>query len=79
MKAGNDPTPARLGSSAWYRQPIVWLGVLVFAGSMGGCIWLIMVGNRYADTPLDTSHTVFGVPVSAHSSPPAPTSTDPPR
>ncbi|MBQ4853799.1 hypothetical protein IMW82_03785 [Rhodanobacter sp. B2A1Ga4] len=78
MKAGNEPS-ARHGS-AWYRQPIAWLGVFVFVASMAGCIWLIVVGNRYADTPLDTAHTVFGVPVSAHSSArPAPRpSTDPP-
>ncbi len=78
MKTGNE-TPARHGS-AWYRQPIVWLGVFVFVASMAGCIWLIVVGNRYADTPLDTSHTVFGVPVSAHSSsPPLRPVTDPPQ
>jgi hypothetical protein len=66
--------------SAWYRQPILWLGAFVFAASMAGCVWLIVVGNRYADTPLDTSHTVFGVPVSAHSaSPPPRAPTDPPR
>jgi hypothetical protein len=42
---------------------------------------MIVLGASHADTPLDTSHTVFGVPVSAHSSagvPPHPP-TDPPR
>ena len=78
MKAGNDPSSSH--GSAWYRQPIVWLGVFVFVASMAGCFWLIVVGNRYADTPLDTSHTVFGVPVSAHSSSPPPRPvTDPPQ
>ena len=63
--------------SAWYRQPVLWLGVLIFAGSLAGCVWMIVLGANHADTPLDTSHTVFGVPVSAHSSAGPPT--DPPR
>ena len=63
MNAGNDPA-ARHGSgrgsargSAWYRQPIVWLGAFVFVASIAGCVWLIVVGTRYADTPLDTVET----------------------
>lgn len=75
MIAAHDPSTRQ--GSAWYRQPIAWLGIFVFVASMAGCVWLIVVGNRYADIPLDTSHTVFGVPVSAHSSPP-PTA-DPPQ
>jgi len=51
---------------AWYRQPIAWLGVLVFAASIAGCIWIIAVGQRHADVPVATpAHgTVFGVPTS---------------
>lgn len=68
-------------ASAWYRQPVLWLGVSIFVGSLAGCVWMIVLGARHADTPLGTSHTVFGVPVSAHSSAgPSPhPSTDPPR
>jgi hypothetical protein len=55
-------------ASSWYRQPVLWLGAVVFAASMAGCVWLIVVSSRYADVPLDTSHTVFGVPVSSRSS-----------
>lgn len=48
---------------AWYRQPVVWLGTLVFAASIAGCIWIIVVGVRHADVPVDTAHgSVFGVP-----------------
>jgi len=75
MKARND-----IGShaaSAWYRQPVLWLGAFIFVASLAGCVWLIVVSVRYADTPLTTgSHAVFGVPVAAHSTPPP--STDPP-
>lgn len=68
-------------ASAWYRQPVLWLGVFVFVASLAGCVWMIVLGANHADTPLDTSHTVFGVPASAHSSagPPPQPSTDPPR
>jgi hypothetical protein len=66
MRARSDQTTP--GSNAWFRQPVLWLGAAVFAASLAGCIWLIVLGMRHADTPLDTSHKVFGVPVSAHSS-----------
>ena len=68
-------------ASAWYRQPVLWLGAFVFVASLAGCVWIIMLGANHADTPLDTPHTVFGVPVSAHSSagPPPRPPTDPPR
>ena len=64
-------------TAGWQRQPVLWLGVAVFLASMAGCIWIIVMSVRYADTPLETSHAVFGVPVSAHSgaAPPASRST----
>lgn len=60
--------------SAWYRQPVLWLGIAIFVASLAGCVWMIVLGMHHADTPLQTSSTVFGVPVSAHSSPPPPSS-----
>ena len=73
-----DKATARPTASAWYRQPVVWLGALIFAASLGGCIWMIVLGANHGDTPLDTPPTVFGVPVSAHSSTAQPAS-DPPQ
>ena len=65
-------------ASGWYRQPVLWLGIAVFLASIGGCIWLIVVSVRYADTPLTTAPSVFGVPASTHSAaPPAPSSSTP--
>jgi len=52
----------------WYRQPVLWLGVVVFVASMAGCVWLIVASSRHADIPVDTSHTVFGVPIGGRSS-----------
>ena len=74
MTAASSLTPD--AASAWYRQPVLWLGVVVFLLSLAGCVWIIVVSVRHADTPLDTSHSVFGVPVSAHGThhpPPKPT------
>lgn len=68
---------ARAAASAWYRQPVVWLGIAVFAASLAGCVWLIVLGTRHADIPLETTHQVFGVPVSAHSSAAAPATSSP--
>ncbi|TAL85240.1 MAG: hypothetical protein EPN74_08790 [Rhodanobacter sp.] len=66
MPARSDRTSP--GSACWYRQPVLWLGMAVLAASLAGCIWLIALSMRHADTPLNTSHKVFGVPVSTHSS-----------
>jgi hypothetical protein len=55
-------------ASSWYRQPVLWLGAVVFVASMAGCIWLIVAGAHHADTPVGASHTVFDVPARAHSS-----------
>jgi hypothetical protein len=76
MPAASDIAARRGG--AWYRQPVLWLGGVIFVASLAGCVWMIVLGAHHADTPLDTAHTVFGVPVSAHSSPQHPP-TDPPR
>lgn len=43
---------AREAAGAWYRQPIVWVGAAVFAASIAGCVWLIVVAERYNDPPL---------------------------
>ena len=54
-------------ASAWYRQPVLWLGAAVFIGSLAGCVWMIALSVRHADTPLPTSHKIFDVPVSSGS------------
>ncbi len=59
-------TPLRAESrwrSSWYGQPVVWLGIGLFAASIAGCIWLIVVSARYDDQPLPTDGRVFGIPV----------------
>jgi hypothetical protein len=55
----------------WRRQPVLWLALLVFAAALAGCIWIIVAGQRHADTPLPTTRTVFGVPLSAAPDAPA--------
>lgn len=53
------PPPA----TRWYRQPIIWLGAALFALSLAGCVWLIVVAQRYADPPVPTGDAVFRVPL----------------
>ncbi|WP_130618895.1 hypothetical protein [Dyella amyloliquefaciens] len=68
-------SPSRATSAAWYRQPVLWLGVAFFLASLAGCVWMIVLGARHADEPVDAPHAVFGVPSSSHSShkpPPSP-------
>lgn len=66
MSARNDRTPADRGE-AWYQQPILWFGVVVFAALLAGCVWMIVVSARHADTPLQATHGVLGVPASTRS------------
>lgn len=64
--AANAPASGR-----WYRQPVLWLGALLLAGSLGGCLWMIVLGARYADEALPTGGQIFKVPT-AQPAPPEP-------
>lgn len=69
--------PVGVGSDRpgeWYRQPILWLGAVLLAASLGGCVMMIVLGARHADEPLPIAGgKAFKVPVAR---PPAPQ--DPP-
>jgi hypothetical protein len=42
-------------AGVWYRQPVLWLGMLLFAASLAGCILMIVLGARHRDEPLPTA------------------------
>lgn len=42
------------GAGAWSRQPVVWLGALILAASIVGCIVMIVLAFRFADAPIHT-------------------------
>lgn len=44
--------PAARAGDRWFRAPILWLGIALFAASIAGCILTIVLALRYADTPL---------------------------
>ncbi|MCC7461284.1 MAG: hypothetical protein IT480_02345 [Gammaproteobacteria bacterium] len=57
------PSPAeRPRGGAWYREPVVWLGIAVFGASIAGCAWLIAISARYDDARLPIGKQVFGIP-----------------
>ncbi|MDR2213871.1 MAG: hypothetical protein LBE21_09640, partial [Pseudomonadales bacterium] len=56
----NTPTPP---PARWYHQPILWLGLVLFAASLAGCIWLIVLAERHADPPVPTDAALFDVPL----------------
>jgi hypothetical protein len=60
MHPPNLPT----GSAGhWYRQPVAWLGLAIFLASLAGCVWMIVLGARHADTPIATQgEMVFKLP-----------------
>ena len=45
VKAVRDP-------DAWFRQPVLWLGVAIFVASLMGCIVTIVIATRNADVPV---------------------------
>jgi hypothetical protein len=48
---------------AWYRQPILWLGAVLFAATLAGCIAMIVLGARHDDEALPTTgSTVLKMP-----------------
>lgn len=49
-----EPRARRERRDAWYRQPIVWVAAAVFGVSIAGCVWLIVIAERYVDPPLPT-------------------------
>jgi hypothetical protein len=49
--------------SSWYHQPVFWLGALILAATLAGCIQLIVLATRHADEPLATGQPViFRIP-----------------
>jgi hypothetical protein len=62
---------------AWFRQPVVWLGALILAASIAGCVVMIVLAMRFPDPPFD-SHggRAMNAPLqrSADATPPAPNS-----
>jgi len=50
--------------------PVVWLGILVFAASIAGCLWIIVASVQYREEPLPMpSPSVLGVPAHPHPAP----------
>jgi hypothetical protein len=58
-----DDAPAQAG--AWYRQPVLWLGAAIFAASLAGCVWTIVLGARHADVPVQAvqPYTLLDMPM----------------
>jgi hypothetical protein len=49
--------------STWHHQPVFWLGALILAATLAGCIQLIALATRHADEPLATAQPIlFGMP-----------------
>lgn len=69
MNRPANPEPLRPVS--WYRVPFAWLAVAVFAASLAGCAWIILVSLQYRDEPV-AAHpaSVLGVPVQPAPTPP---------
>jgi len=57
MKRPRDP-------GAWFRQPVVWLGAAIFSASIAGCLVMVVLAERHADTAVEVeSGSVMKVPL----------------
>ena len=66
MQQHKPPAEASASADAWYRQPVLWLGAVIFAASLAGCIWTIVLGSRHADLPLQMTehpHALLDMPM----------------
>jgi hypothetical protein len=82
-------TRPRPAGSPW-RQPVLWLGALIFLASIAGCVLMIVLAMRYTDPPVSTGDEfIMKVPITrapvddapalpASSAPGAPARTTPP-
>ncbi|MEO6270727.1 MAG: hypothetical protein ABIP08_10530 [Lautropia sp.] len=46
-----NPAGGLSRSQGPWRQPVVWLGVALFAASLGGCVLMIVLAMRHRDPP----------------------------
>ena len=78
MHARTKPPHTEHARSAWYRQPVVWLGALLFAASLGGCVLMIVLGARHADEPLPAAGgEIMKMPLARPAPPPDPAQATP--
>ena len=64
----------RRDPGAWSRQPVVWLGAVILAASIVGCVVTIVLALRFPDPPIDTRGSrAINAPLqrSADAAPPA--------
>ncbi|MGE0801709.1 MAG: hypothetical protein AB7G13_09490 [Lautropia sp.] len=64
-----EPAQRVLSRSPW-RQPVVWLALVVFLASIAGCILTIVLAVRHAEpTTADPGERIFRVPIDRAPSP----------
>ena len=51
-RARRDDVSTAHGAGKWFRQPLLWVGALIFVMSLLGCIATIVLAWRHADVPL---------------------------
>jgi hypothetical protein len=52
--------------------PLIWLGAAIFVASLAGCVWMIVLAARHADTELGArGSAILAVPLT-RAVPPAP-------
>lgn len=57
------PGPALAADGSWYRQPVLWLAIVLLLAVIAGCVSMIVLGARHADEPVPVAgDPVFKVP-----------------
>ena len=52
LRATEPAQAARTGY--WYNTPVLWLGIVLFAVSLAGCVLMIVLGAQHVDVALPT-------------------------
>ena len=59
----DDVSTAHDGAK-WFRQPVLWVGALIFLVSLLACVVTIVLASRHADVPVESSGArVLKVPI----------------
>lgn len=71
-KHQKNPHPDEIAAGEWYRQPVLWLGALIFVASLAGCVWMIVLGADNVDEALPTQGaTILKMPMARPTAQPA--------
>jgi hypothetical protein len=53
----------------WYQLPLAWLGIVIFAASLAGCLCMILLAQQYPDEQTPAADPLFKIPATREAEP----------